>query len=471
MLDDDTKRFEEFLQERIAKAQSTMKEAETHAKRKQDKVQRIKQLKAQISSVHSEISKLKEVREECMRYKRFLEKLTSSEWKKQQEEIKAARKAKRKEQWVAANMAGVLDKFAVEEAALDRQAAEDAERMELMKKRGKQKAKEAEEERQKNEKERNHRRRRIQKKKEEEERRFGNEYEDVSSEEEPELYFKQSRQLMETFTELEEKNLFLIQSSQETEQLLDELNQNFKHTKEVMGGKVEALKENIQQLDLNINAEKKKCDELRKSYEDKAGTAGQDKKLADLFQKVRSVYLRCGFPTDHDPDTLQMLGAIEARLEELINGLDEAFQQDGELVMELERKKEKDRRERVRVERTKEQLEKQEERLRNSLQRSQAPVFKKDGKQVMYRSPPLRQERRVVKDTSEDEANARDHKVFGMFIEKKSQMPQTEPPELEADRRQLALKAAAAKNKAAALAEAAAQAEEAAREAEAARGR
>lgn len=29
----------------------------------------------------------------------------------------------------------------------------------------------------------------------------------------------------------------------------------------------------------------------------------------------------------------------------------------------------------------------------------------------MYRSPPLRQERKIVEDTTDDEAHARDHKV------------------------------------------------------------
>ena len=33
------------------------------------------------------------------------------------------------------------------------------------------------------------------------------------------------------------------------------------------------------------------------------------------------------------------------------------------------------------------------------------------GKQVMYRSPPLRQERKIVEDTTDDEAHAKDHKV------------------------------------------------------------
>ena len=44
--------------------------------------------------------------------------------------------------------------------------------------------------------------------------------------------------------------------------------------------------------------------------------------------KVHEVYTRCNLARDQQqPDTLQMLGAIESRIEELIQGLDEAYQQ------------------------------------------------------------------------------------------------------------------------------------------------
>merc|ERR1719217_300891 len=245
-------------------------------------------------------------------------------------------------------------------------------------------------------------------------------YVEVSSEEEPELYFKESGQLMETFTALEEKNLFLIQSSQETEQMLDELQFNFENTKRDLEAKVGALRDSIRQLDKNINQEKRRGDELRRSFEEKAGMQQQEEKLADLFAKVQDVYLRCGLSMDHDPDTLQMLGSIEARLEELIHRLEEAYHQNSDLVKKLEHQKQKDRREKLRLERAQYWAMKQEERLKISLQRSQNPVFKKAGKQVMYRSPPLRQEKRVVRDTSEEEANMETHSIFGVYIDRKS---------------------------------------------------
>ena len=42
--------------------------------------------------------------------------------------------------------------------------------------------------------------------------------------------------------------------------------------------------------------------------------------------EVHDVYKRCDLARDQQqPDTLQMLGAIETRIEELISGLDEAY--------------------------------------------------------------------------------------------------------------------------------------------------
>lgn len=429
MLDEDMTRFETFLQANAAKAQKAMKEAEAQAKKRQEKLQKIKQLKQQISGVHSEIAKFKELREECVRYKKFLDKLTPPEWTKQQAEIKANRKEARRQAWVNERVRQVEEKIEAEERKETQQFWEDYEN-ELKKKRTRQKRKEEEEERKRKEDDLAARKKRL-RKKYPDRKHIEKEYEDVyvDSEEEYELYFKKPKQLMDIFTELEEKNLFLIQNSQETEQALEELQQTFEKTQKDMGAKATQLRDSIAKLEANIEQEKKQCQRLRKSYDEKAGTGIQDAKLNDLAKKVEKVYLACGFPTDHDPDTLQMLGATESRLEELLTGIDEIYQQDSELIMRLERQKEKERRERVRMNRLEEQGNKQEERLNASLQRSQAPVFKKTGKQIMKRSPPLHKEKKVVKDTSEEEAAAWDHERFGLYIDKKTDMPRTELPE------------------------------------------
>ena len=51
------------------------------------------------------------------------------------------------------------------------------------------------------------------------------------------------------------------------------------------------------------------------------------------------MYARCNLARDQQQsDTLQMLGAIESRIEELIQGLDEAYQQDSSAACVLDRR-------------------------------------------------------------------------------------------------------------------------------------
>merc|ERR1711985_54845 len=194
-------------------------------------------------------------------------------------------------------------------------------------------------------------------------------YVDESSGEEMPLYFQEPKQLLDIFTALEEQNLFLIQNSQETEQALEEVQQKFAETKRVMGSKAVKMKEQIAQLEKQIADEKAKCDDLRKTLNEKKGATEQDHLLKDLKASVLELHTSCGFDHDHDPNTLQMLGAIE-------------------------------------------------ERLKASLLRSQAPVHKKIGKQIMFRSAPLIKERKIVKEDDGFEDAERDHNVFGIWIAK-----------------------------------------------------
>merc|ERR1719299_327395 len=99
MLDEDVTRFDTFLQANDAKAHKAMKQAEDMTKRKQERMQRIKQLKSSISAIQSEISKHKEQKEECIKFKTFLEKLTPIEWKEKQAQLKLERKGQRKKMW------------------------------------------------------------------------------------------------------------------------------------------------------------------------------------------------------------------------------------------------------------------------------------------------------------------------------------------------------------------------------------
>merc|ERR1719198_1559414 len=105
MLDEDVSRFDAFLQNNDQKAHKAMKDAEEETKKKQDRLQRIKHLKSQLSAVQSEIAKHREQKEECMKYKAFLEKLTPQDWVDQTDEEKLQWKRDRRQRFVDGEMA------------------------------------------------------------------------------------------------------------------------------------------------------------------------------------------------------------------------------------------------------------------------------------------------------------------------------------------------------------------------------
>merc|ERR1712187_62036 len=115
-------------------------------------------------------------------------------------------------------------------------------------------------------------------------------------------------------------------------------------------------------LRLNIAQEQRQREDLQIKLEEKACTQASDEKLEDLLRMVRTVYLKCCEVKDHNADILQMLGGIESQLEVEIHRLDEAFFQDQEVVMRLEKQKLKERSERQRKEKMKELDDKQKER-------------------------------------------------------------------------------------------------------------
>merc|ERR1719230_1809249 len=110
MLDEDVTRFDTFLQANDAKAHKSVKYAESMTKRKQEKLQRIKQCRQQIAGVRSEIAKYREQRDECIRYRQFSEKLTPVEWRERQVRLKQERKANRKLAWVEERHQAVLER-------------------------------------------------------------------------------------------------------------------------------------------------------------------------------------------------------------------------------------------------------------------------------------------------------------------------------------------------------------------------
>ena len=393
MLEEDAIRFDTFLKENDKKAHEAIKKAEKETKLKTDKVQEIKRLNQQIQMVSSDMSKHKEALEDCLKYKEFLDSLTPDEWFSEQKAIKRARQEARRQQRIQKRR-DALEKKRREayEAQLRLEEAEAAPK----KKYGA-----------------GRRRKSV----------SGDpskgaaplaklpppvstpDLDDeplTSSDEELPMYFKHPQQLLDIFSQLEEQNLFLIQNSQETEKALEELKQNFETTKEQMDGKTRLLKQNIDELEQQIAAEESKAAQLRGRLQARAGeTQGrQEKLLAQLHEKVRDVYQKCGFDVGSKPSTLFMLSELEARLEQLLDHIETMSE---EYIMKEEKDKEKKRRERKRQEQQALQDAQQEERNRKSIARSMQAPKKRTGRQVMFRSAPMRQAVREEKEEEEDD--------------------------------------------------------------------
>jgi hypothetical protein len=404
MLEEDTMRFDAFLKENDKKAHEAIKKAEEESKRKQEKTQEIKKYTQQIQALNSEMSKHKEALDDCLRYKQFLDMLTPpehfEEHKRSQEDkknkIRRERHEKKYKDWEQ-----------VRKRIQEQQRKEQEAKKDKARERG--------------------RRGIVQQSQDEEEN------EDVDSrlvipvapkledevvelpEEEPPMYFTDPQQLMDIFAALEEQNLFLIQNSQETEHTLEELQHSFKKTKLDMETQTGQLQEQIAELTTQISSEKVRAQALQQkrmaaaeasSLQDTvSGPQSQQEKerlLAELNKKVRSVYESCGFNASSKPSTIYMLSQLENKLEML---LQEIEKMPTEYVIKAEKEKEKKRRERKREEQQALQIRQQEERNKRATERSMQAPKKRTGRQVMFRSRPIRKEQASTGDDDNDQNN------------------------------------------------------------------
>jgi hypothetical protein len=399
MLEEDAMRFDAFLKENDKKAHDSIKKAEEETKRKQEKAQEIKRLTQQIQALSSEMSKHKEGLEDCLRYKQFLDMLTPPEFFEQQRRLHEEKR---------------------EQARVDLYEARRAE-WEAMKKATVEQYRREVEASKKDEKRKKNKRT--------EEKHDGDDsprlhipaaprLEDVPL---PDLemgampmYFKEPQQLMDIFAALEEQNLFLIQNSQETEHTLEELRLAFKDTKHTMHSQTESLQAQIDELQREIHLEEKRAKDLLDKRRlaaahasvgavDKTaagsghGNGGapqsqqeKEKLLSDLHTKVRYVYEQCGFDAASKPSTLFMLSQLESKLELLLTEIEKM---PADYVIKAEKDKEKKRREHKREEQQALQEKLQEERNKRSIERSLQAPKKRVGRQVMFRSKPIRKEK------------------------------------------------------------------------------
>jgi len=287
MLDEDVTRFDTFLQANDAKAHKAMKHAEEMTKVKQERLQKIKHLRGKIAQIQSEISKYKEQKEECVKFRKFLDHLTPQEWKQKQAELRRLEAERKKNIWTNRRNDDITAKINAELAIYEDSIPDPF--VEAMKKGRKLSKKEEEMLQAKAEDRRNdieNKRKKLTKKYHPGREALEKEYfEDVlpkqpAQDEDDELYFKEPKHLLDIFTNLEEANLFLIQNAQETEEAMEEIEFKFEDAQRVMESKTQALQEGIDGSVKQIQEKQQKClaalQEIENAKKGRAGTRKRD---------------------------------------------------------------------------------------------------------------------------------------------------------------------------------------------------
>ncbi|XP_039250583.1 cilia- and flagella-associated protein 100-like [Styela clava] len=403
-LEEDAAMFDEFLKENDRNSVEAIKVAESETKAKLEKVAEIKKNTAMMMAIRSEISKHEETLKEYMLYKNFLSKLTPNEWKEEKSAIKTEkRKARVKEQSSSqhhptpierrSQMSSARKRGDTESRSSSRGQSRDSAHHKRSILRGSAVS-------------RGTRNLSTPKSVTDSEsiRSVEATFSEDDSDDEPDLYFADPKQLLAIFQELEEQNLSLITNSQETEEAMEELKQTIQLTKEKLDRETGILKSQISILKATIKREEEKADDLElKSKMFSYGefkAEDQEKMLRQLHRKVEEVFKACIGENEANISTLQMLTTIENKLEELFESIEIM---PPELVEAAEKAKEKERRMRLREEKLAAQRAHQEERVRKALERAKADPKKKGGKRLVYRSePPQRKQKESKKKDARD---------------------------------------------------------------------
>ena len=428
MLEEDALRFDAFLKENDIKAHEAIKRHEKEVKEKQEKISSIKKLNQEIAKVKSEMDKYNETLAYCRKYKAFLDELTPKEWFIEQQK----QREHRKEVVRQYNLRNQLRKKRNDQR--DAQRVELAETRALIEK-GKQHDTNSEAQDQDGQKvddDPSHQsvNGKVDSNGDEESEDALPEVEENSPTPTPppelkqiedghddEMYFTKPEQLLNVFATLEERNLFLIQNAQETEEAFDELKGKFEDTRKTMEAKTSDLERSISEMNDKIKVQEDKATVLRNRSEalGASGDNRQQKLLDELGHKVATVFAECGFDPEQTPDTLGKLAKIEQLLEDLILRLDEMPES---VRKKAEKRKEAERRDRLRREKVLKMEKEYEERLKRSLQRAKRVEERvkqqKKGKPVMFRSAPIRKKKK--KQSSIDKKQQEQQRIFKKFF-------------------------------------------------------
>ncbi|XP_007888560.1 cilia- and flagella-associated protein 100 [Callorhinchus milii] len=383
-LEEDAAMFDEFLKENDRNSAEAMKIAEQETKLKMDKVAEIKRITTQMMGIKSEISKNEEVLKEFLIYRDFLNKLSPKEWLEDKERKKLLRSQSRmithnpsedrtrtppisKRTESKPSVRPSVQDVRIPSKGTSRQFSARKMSSALIQSPPPQLSPVVSP---------------LMENKTTEEIL-------TDSDEEPELYFKDPKQLLQIYTELEEQNLSLILNSQETEEALEEIKQTTLNTERKMNCETDFLKQQLSIITEAIAKEERRAAELQLKAKvfsfSQTSIEDQDQLLDALNRKVGEVYQTCIGINDTNMTTLQMLTNLENHLEEMFDKLEKIPQ---DKVESAEKRKDKERRARLREDKLREEKLLQEERLQRALIRAQTDHRKKVSRKLMFRSHP-----------------------------------------------------------------------------------
>ncbi|KAJ3398079.1 Coiled-coil domain-containing protein 38 [Chytriomyces hyalinus] len=408
-LEEDAAKFDAFLKENDKNSVEAIKKAELETKAKLEKIQDIKKLNMQIMTIRSDMSKNEDQLKDLQKYRQFLDKLTPREFF--EDNLKGSKKSKFMENARTRTDDGSAGgRKSAQTYRTSLNSKKPGKSAKIRETGGTTASTEALSEMpgsgggggENDDDNPSSSHRNAGGATAEEEFDFDDDY--WNDEDEALLYFKTPQQLLDIFAELEENNLALIQNCQETEETLEELKQKIVETEARMEKETQSLTQQIDFLNAAIDREEEKAhmlEERAKMFSSGlVGAESQEKLLDDLNHKVKEVYRRCIGDSDANLSTLQMLTNIENKLEQLFETI-ESMPRDK--VEQAEKTKDKERRRRLREEKMEAQRLLQEERVQRALERAKAPVKKKVGKPVAFRSAPPQKKKKKEEFTKKKE--------------------------------------------------------------------
>ena len=309
LLESDAIKFEKFLKENGDAAHAAIKRQDEMIRERQDRNAEIKRLNARIQKTETSIGKLNDQLEDLLKYKVFLDGLTPPEW--------------------FANIKSTELQLNLENEPVSDQ--------ELLKLRACT----------------------------EDDENEGIEHTKIDD-----LYFAQPEQLLSIFTDMETRNLFLIQNAQALEEALEDLTIKTAQLDSKLSDNIKGISNNLVQIQTKIVATKNRSEQIQKESVGVAMTDSSDFFLSNLTRMIAAMGAQLGI---NDSEPTHVLAEVEKKWNSLMSDFELI---NPEFLENAERMKENIRRSKERDLRLELQNSKLEERMQRTKNRANFQVNK-----------------------------------------------------------------------------------------------